>query len=109
MIGQLLRAAGSRRRTIDALVRQVAEASADVVVDIVADKLAGMGPCEARGYIRARAGREVRRRAWLAVRREAELSGAWEAIAVRASDRVPPLVMRRLSAAARAAEPRRVA
>jgi hypothetical protein len=104
MIGQFLGASGSRRQMIDAIARQVAAASVEDVERLVRRRIAKMGPCEARGYIRARAGREIRRRARLAVAMRPSMAASWETIAVRASDRIAPLVMRRLAAEARSAE-----
>ena len=67
---------------------------------LVAHPIVGMGPCEARGYIRGRAGREIRRQARLAVSRHIGVdAAAVAAIVARASDRVPSLVLRRLTAA----------
>ncbi len=101
MIGQLLRAARSRRQAIDALVRQVAEASLEGVCRLAADRVTGMSPCEARGYIRGRAGREIRRQTRLALARHAGVDASWHAVIVaRAADRLPPLALRKLSATA---------
>lgn len=99
MIGQLLGAARTRR-TIDGLVEHVANASLENASRLTADRTTGMSPWEARGYVRARAGREVRRQARMALESHPELASAHEAIARRASDRVASLVLRRLSAAA---------
>jgi hypothetical protein len=109
MIRQLLAGAGVRRGTIDALVRQVAEASVEVVCRMTADQVIGMGPCEARGYIRGRAGREIRRQARVALSRHMGVdAAAAAAIVARAADRVPSLVLRRLTAAfQRVAAPQR--
>lgn len=110
MLGHLFGAQGSRRRAFEELVRHVAEVSVEKTCILVGDRTAGMGLSEARGYIRARAGKEIRRHARLAVARSIEADADWEnAIAVRASDRLAPLVMRQLAAAQRAGTTRRVA
>ena len=100
MIRQLLSAGRVRTSTIDLLARQVAEASVEAVCRAVAHHVIGMGPCEARGYIRGRAGREIRRQTRWAVSRhigvDAEASAA---IVARAADRAPALVLRRLASA----------
>jgi hypothetical protein len=83
----------------------VAEVSVETVTQMVGDRVAKMGPSEARGYIRGRAGRAIRRYTRLAVARHAVAEASWEnAVAVRASDRVAPLVMRQLTLAAQRAE-----
>lgn len=99
MFGQLLAAAGSRRQTFDALVRHVAASSVDAVRTQVIDRVIGMGPAEARGYIRGRGGRELRRQARLTIRRHTEVNPAWEPLlAQRAADRVAAMLLRELSA-----------
>lgn len=92
--------AARRRRTIDALVLRVAESSAVAVAQLVANRLAGMSVCEARGYIRARAGLEIRRQARLAFSSQSGMNSTWEPLVVlRASEKVAPVVLRQLSAA----------
>lgn len=103
MLRQLFGAARSQRHAIDAIVQQVSEGSVEAVERLVRRRVAGMGPSEARGYIRARAGREIRRQVRVAVASRPELGGVWESIAVRASERIAPLVLRRLAAEARSA------
>jgi hypothetical protein len=99
MMGQIFHAAVLRRQAIDALARHVAEASVETVIPLVARRVSAMGPCEARGYIRARAGREIRRQARLALPHVDMAGPSWEAAVIaRASDRVAPLVLRRLAA-----------
>ena len=108
MLGQLFGAQSSRRRAFEELVRHVAEVSVERVCQMVGSSTLGMGPSEARGYIRGRAGREIRRQARLAVWRHSEADASWENdVAVRAADRVAPLVMRQL--AFRAARARQAA
>jgi hypothetical protein len=91
--------AARRRRALEALVMQVVELSAAAVCDLVADRLEGMSVCEARGYIRARAGREIRRQTRAAFTRQPGLNIGWELLVVlRASEKVGPVVLRQLSA-----------
>jgi hypothetical protein len=97
MTGQFLRILGSRRRLMDGVVRLVAERSAAAVGRVVAGRVQGMSLCEMRGYIRARAGVEVRRQTRTALGREVNSDAAWEnAVAARATERVVALVMRQL-------------
>lgn len=49
--------AARRRRTLDALVCHVAEASVDAICRLVRERVEPMGPAEARGYVRARGSR----------------------------------------------------
>jgi hypothetical protein len=99
MLGQFFAAARSRRQAIDALVRQVAEASVAGVCTLVAERVAEMGPFEARGYIRGRAGREIRRQARLVLGRRPAVEQAWQSVVVaRATDRLPALTLRQLAA-----------
>jgi hypothetical protein len=109
MLRQLFRLPGSRSKSIETMVRQVAEASVDAVLHAVRGQIAEMGPFEARGYIRARAGVMVRRHARVAVSQQGDVTTPWETIAAHASDRVAPLVLRRLSEDARSTVRRRVA
>jgi hypothetical protein len=97
MTGQFLRILGSRRRLMDGVVRLVAEQSAAAVSRVVAGRIHGMSLCEARGYVRARAGVEVRRQTRTALCREVNSDAAWKnAVAARATERVVALVMRQL-------------
>jgi hypothetical protein len=101
MLGQYFAAARSRRQAIDALVRQVTDASVAHVGALVAERVAEMGPFEARGYIRGRSGREIRRQARLVLSRRPAAEQAWASIVVaRAADRLPTLTLRHLAAAA---------
>jgi hypothetical protein len=100
MLRQFFAAARSRRLALDALVRQVAEASVENTLRLVGDRVAGMSPCEARGYIRARARREVRRQAKTALLTRSATERQWESILVsRAAECMPSLTLRRLAAA----------
>jgi hypothetical protein len=109
MLRRLFRVRRSRTKSIETLVRQVAEASADAVLHLVRTQLTGMGPFEARGYIRARAGVTVRRHARAAMAAHADLITPWETIAAHASERVAPLVLRKLAEDARTVARRRAA
>jgi hypothetical protein len=109
MLRQLFRIPGSRSKSIEAIVRQVAESSADAVLQLVRGRISGMGPFEARGYIRARAGVTVRRHARVAASARADLATPWETIAAHASERVAPLVLRKFSEDARAVARHRAA
>jgi hypothetical protein len=95
MNGQFSRVTGSRRRLADALVRLVAERSLPQVTSLVAGRTDGMSLSETRGYIRARAGREVRRQTRWVLERDATADPAWEgAVVVRATERVVALLVR---------------
>jgi hypothetical protein len=97
MFGQLFSEAGSRRQMFEAMVRHVAAASVDVVRSLVIDRAIGMGPTEARGYIRGRGGLEVRKQTRLALSRHADVDPEWETLmAQRAADRVAATMLREL-------------
>jgi hypothetical protein len=88
---------GVRRRLLDALVRQVADDSLDAVCRLVAARVETMTLCEARGYIRARAAREVRRQVRAAIARHPVAQASWELpLVVRATERVAPLALREI-------------
>ena len=92
--------AARRRRMLDALVRRIAESSVEAVCQLVSDQVASMGLCEARGYVRARAGSEIRRQARLAFLQQPGIDPVWEPLVVlRATERVAPLALRQLCAA----------
>jgi len=91
--------AARRRQTLDALVRHVAEASVEAICRLVEDRIQTMGPCEARGYVRARAAREIRQQTRLAFSQQPGIDASWELlVVVRSTERVIPLAMRRLAA-----------
>ena len=91
--------AARRRRTLDALVRHVAEASVEAICRLVEDRIQSMGPCEARGYVRARAAREIRQQTRLAFSQQPGIDAGWELlVVVRSTERVVPLAMRQLTA-----------
>ena len=91
--------AARRRRSIDALVRHVAESSVEAVCQLVIDRVREMPLCEARGYVRARASREIRRQARQAFANHSGVDAAWEPLVVlRATERVAPLALRRILA-----------
>jgi hypothetical protein len=90
---------GAMRRTLDALVRHVAEASVEAVCGLVAPQINSMTVSEARGYIRGRASAIVRRQAQLACRQMAGIDPAWQGqVAHHAIDRLMPHVLRQASA-----------
>jgi hypothetical protein len=106
MTGQFLRILGSRRRLMDGVVRLVAEQSAAAVCRIVGDRVSGMSLCEARGYIRARAGLEIRRQTRAALSRELNADADWQnAVVTRATERAVALVMRQLAVKQLTAKP----
>jgi hypothetical protein len=91
--------AARRRRTLDALVCHVAEASVEAICHLVQERVEPMGPAEARGYVRARAAREIRQQTRLAFSQQPGVDPAWQLlIVIRATERVVPLAMRRLAA-----------
>jgi hypothetical protein len=91
--------AARRRRTLDDLVRHVAEASVEAICRLVQERVETMGPCEARGYVRARAAREIRQQTRLAFSQQPGVDAGWELlVVVRATERVVPLAMRQLTA-----------
>lgn len=91
--------AARRRRTLDALVCHVAEASVDAICRLVSERVEPMGPAEARGYVRARAAREIRQQTRFAFSQQPGVDPAWELLIVlRATERVIPLAMRQLTA-----------
>lgn len=91
--------AARRRRTLDALVRHVAEASVEAICRLVQERVEAMGPCEARGYVRARAAREIRQQTRLAFSQQPGVDPSWELlVVVRSTERVVPLAMRQLAA-----------
>jgi hypothetical protein len=87
-----------RRRVLDSLVAHVVESCVPAVIDLVSGRLKGMTLCEARGYVRARAGREIRRQARMAFSNQPGVDPSWESLVVlRASEKVAPVVLRQLS------------
>ncbi len=100
MIGQFFALRGSHRRSLDSLVRQVAEQCAPTVSALTAGRVDAMSVCETRGYIRARAGVLVRRHARAAMSRVPASSASLEPlVAARATERVVALVMRQMTSA----------
>jgi hypothetical protein len=86
------------RRSLDAMVRQVADLSVDAVSRLVADRVTKMTVSEARGYTRARAAKEIRRQTRLILPQHVAADADWQrAVIVRATDRVAPLVLRQLA------------
>jgi hypothetical protein len=99
MLRQFFAAARSRRLALDSLVKQVAEASVESVARLVGDRVAGMSPCEARGYVRARSSVEIRRQVKAALSHRPVGERQWESLVIsRAVEAAPALVLRRLAA-----------
>jgi hypothetical protein len=109
MLRRLFRIRRSRTKSLESAIRQVAEASADAVLHLVRTRISGMGPFEARGYIRARAGVTVRVHARAAMAAQTDLAMPWETIAAHASERVAPIVLKKLADDARNVARRRAA
>lgn len=97
------------QKKIEQLSRQIAEQSVDFVCQLTARSTAGMTLCETRGYIRARAGAEIRKQTRVQLASEkASLAENQAAIVAKATDLVVPKVLRQLireSAPAAAAQP----
>lgn len=92
---QLLGAASSSR--LEALSRQVADQSVEEVCSAVRGQVEAMSFSEARGYVRARATRAVRKQARVAIAQQAGGSELWlEPITRMAVERVVPQVMRKI-------------
>ncbi len=92
-IAKLLGADSASR--MDALSRQVADSCVESVCQLVRGSIESMTFSEARGYVRARAGRIVRRQARLAISRHtgAKLPGV-DAVTRAATEQLVPLVLR---------------
>ena len=100
MIQHLMRALSvSQRKALDLMSREVAASSEETVYRLVVHSVDSMSLSETRGYIRARASREVRRRTRRALADIGE-SGTDQIakVARRSTERLVPVVMRRLSA-----------
>jgi len=79
----------------DSLVRQVADLSLESVCQLVSGHVEGMTFSEARGYVRARARRVVRKQARLVISPYPAAEQAWvDVIARRATEQLVPLVLR---------------
>jgi len=84
---------GSTRK-IESLALQVAETSVAGVHLRVLGCLATMTTSEARGFIRARAGQEIRRQTRILLARQQQPGNDWEARIVRlATEKVIPLML----------------
>lgn len=102
MLSRHFGVAARRRRSLDALVRHVAEASVEAVSQLVSERVGTMSVCEARGYVRARAAAEIRRQARLAFSRQPGVDPVWESLVVlRATERVAPLALRYIASTRR--------
>ena len=82
-LAKLFNAPSSRR--VDALSRQVADLSLESVCLLVGSRVESMTFSEARGYVRARAARIVRKQAWLAINRHPGGELAWIDAVARAA------------------------
>ena len=89
------------RRSVTALAQTVAEMSAAAIMRLVAETARGMSPCEARGYIRARAAGEIRSHATAVLAELPDAVGLEGRVARQAADRATTLVLRQLLAAGR--------
>ncbi len=93
-ITKLLRASSANQ--IDTLSHQVADLSVQCVCELVCGHVEGMTFSEARGYVRARAGRIVRKQARVVIGRHAGAEQAWvDAVTRAATEQLVPLVLRR--------------
>lgn len=92
-IAKLFGAASASR--VNALSRQVADLSLESVCQLVSDSVESMTFSEARGYVRARSARVVRRHARLAISRHPGADLAWtDEVARTAIERIVPQVLR---------------
>ena len=80
-----------------ALSRQVVEASLAEAKELVAGRVAMMSLSEARGYIRARCGRIVRRHTRVNISRQPQADSSWSPVVVRsATEQLIPILLREL-------------
>ena len=80
---------------MEPLVRQVADASLEGVLDRIACRTEGLTISEARGYVRARASQVVRRHAILAAASHEIPDSTWLSFIVRAAtERLVPQALR---------------
>ncbi|MDC0936536.1 hypothetical protein OAS39_09625 [Pirellulales bacterium] len=85
-------------RRLDPLARQIADLSSAAVLNLVAGRTDRMTLCETRGYIRARAACEIRRQVRLSLANGSADAGLGPQLVRKATDRVVPVVLRRLAA-----------
>ena len=79
----------------EALAKQVADASHAPAIQLVAGSLSELSLAEARGYVRARCGRLVRRQTRLAIHGHPEATAAWAPVVVDiATERLIAQVLR---------------
>lgn len=97
MIQQFLeigRQFGSARK-IETFAIQVADTSVQTIRLRIVGCIVAMTTSEARGFIRARAGHEIRRQTRISLSRQRAVGSDWEARVVRlATEKVIPLVLR---------------
>lgn len=87
-----------RERLLEAIARHVADVSVDGVCRRITLAIDQMSVCEARGYIRARAAAEVAQRAQQALAAFPRVPHAWQgAVVTLATERVAPLVLRKIA------------
>ena len=83
---------------IEALARQVVDASVADVAQLVAGRVEAMTLSEARGYVRARSAGIVRQQTRMAISRHPHALPEWSAAIVRtATERIVPQVLRQSS------------
>ena len=80
---------------VDAVARQVVDTCLANATQLVARELAGMSLSEARGFIRARCGRLLRRHTRMAIHNHPEASPQWAPqVLLLATERLIPVVLR---------------
>ena len=85
-------------RQADVFAVKIAEQSANQVLARVAGRTDCMTLCETRGYIRARAASEIRRQTRIAMSDRSADAGLTALVIRRSTERIVPLVLRRLAA-----------
>lgn len=92
LLANLIATPSAKVRT---LANQVAEASLSDAIRLISTELAGMSLAEARGYVRARCGRLVRRQTRIAIKALPTADASWSpAVVSIATERLIPLVLR---------------
>ena len=99
MIAEIAKLFGvTSSRKVEALIKQVADASIAPVCERLAEEMDAMSLPEARGYIRARAARVVRRETRIAINRLPKTEVVCSEVIIRsATEKLVPLVLRQLS------------
>jgi hypothetical protein len=84
-----------RARKIEAIAMQVAETSMEKIHLRIVGCTAAMTTSETRGFIRARAGHEIRRQTRILLSRQQSAGSDWETRVIHlATEKVIPLVLR---------------